>query len=123
MIGDEARRARRAAGSESRTTRRKRGFAGPWVPQLRVRPLTCCFAHDEGLTIRTEPADRMLFSGKRTYGGCLTPPPRTTPCSDRIERGSCVRRARKTPVSERVYGGIRRRAVLGGLINQYELAA
>jgi hypothetical protein len=29
----------------------------------------------------------------------------------------------ETPVSERVYGGIRRRAVLGGLINQYELAA
>ena len=115
--------ARRAAGSESRTTRRKRGFAGPWVPQLRVRPLNCCFAADEGLTVRTEPADRMLFSGKRHLRRVLD----TSAAHYTTQRPHRARQLPpprpETPVSERVYGGIRRRAVLGGLINQYELAA
>ena len=44
-------------------------------------------------------------------------------CSGRIEPSSCVHRARQSPVPEPVLGRIRRRPVLGGLINQYEPAA
>jgi hypothetical protein len=43
--------------------------------------------------------------------------------SDRIDHWSYVRHAPDTPVPEPNRTGIRRRPILGGLINEYEAAA
>ena len=87
-------------------------------------PRANCFAERLVLTVRTELTDRMLIFGERHLRRVRWPcMPRTTTHGDRIERCSCVRRVREAPVPEPVYGRIRRRPVLGGLINEYEPAA
>ena len=87
-------------------------------------PRANCFAERFVLTVRTEVTDRMLIFGERHLRSVLAQySPRTTTGSGRIERCSCVRRARTAPVPEPIHGRIRRRPILGGLINQYEAAA
>ena len=89
----------------------------------RVRPLASCFAERLVLTVRTELTDRMLIFGERHLR------------SVRAHYSAHYNRQRphralqlhpprqKSPVPEPVHGRIRRRPILGGLINQYEAAA
>jgi putative transposase len=75
------------------------------------------------LTIRTEVTDRMLIFGERHlrrvlagYGAHYN--------TARPHRALRLRRPRPTsPVPEPVHGRIRRRPILGGLLNEYEAAA
>jgi len=86
-------------------------------------PRANCFAERLVLTVRTEVTDRMLifgerhlrsvlaqyslhYNGQRPHGALQLRPPRP-----------------ESPVPEPIHGRIRRRPVLGGLINQYEPAA
>ena len=86
-------------------------------------PRANCFAEPLVLTVRTEPTDRMLTFGERhlrrvlaQYAGHYNtqrphpalqlPPPRP-----------------QSPTPEPVHRKVRRRPVLGGLINDYETAA
>jgi putative transposase len=80
--------------------------------------------HDEvGLTFRTELTDRMLILGERHLRGELT----TYAAhynTKRPHRALQLRPPRpQAPVLKPVHGRIRRRPILGGLINQYESAA
>ena len=86
-------------------------------------PRANCFAERFVLTVRTEVTDRMLIFGERHLRRVLARTPRTTTPRGRIGRCSCVRRARTSPVPEPIHGRIRRRPILGGLINEYEAAA
>ena len=75
------------------------------------------------LTVRTQVTDRMLIFGERhlrrvlaTYAVHYN--------TQRPHRGLQLRPPRpQAPVPKPVYGTIRRRPVLGGLINEYEPAA
>jgi putative transposase len=86
-------------------------------------PRANCFAERFVLTMRTELTDRMLIFGERhlhrvlaTYAAHYN--------SQRPHRALQLRPPRpQTPVPEPLYGRIRRRPILGGLINQYEPAA
>jgi transposase InsO family protein len=86
-------------------------------------PRANCFAERFVLTVRTEVTDRMLifgeqhlrrvlavyaahYNGRRPHRALRLRPPRPT-----------------SPVLEPVHGRIRRRPILGGLINEYETAA
>ena len=86
-------------------------------------PRANCFAERFVLTIRTEVTDRMLifgeqhlrqvlaayaahYNGRRPHRSLKLRPPRPD-----------------APVREPIRGRIRRRPILGGLINQYEAAA
>jgi hypothetical protein len=77
----------------------------------------------EVLTLRTELTDRMLIFGERHLRGVLA----RYSVHYNGQRPYRVRQLRPTrpqaPVPEPVRGRIRRRPVLGGLINQYEPAA
>jgi hypothetical protein len=86
-------------------------------------PRANCFAERFVLTVRTEVTDRMLIFGERHLRRVLAAyaahyngrrPHRSLelrpPCPD-------------VPVPEPIRGRIRRRPILGGLINQYEAAA
>jgi putative transposase len=85
-------------------------------------PRANCFAERLVLTVRTELTDRMLIFGSDTYGRRLPRTPRTTTRSGHIERCNCAHRARNRSPKP-IHGRIRRRPVLGGLINEYETAA
>jgi putative transposase len=86
-------------------------------------PRANCFAERLVLTVRTEVTDRMPILGERHlrqvlamyaahYNGW------------RPHRALRLRPPRPTsPVPEPVHGRIRRRPILGGLINEYETAA
>ena len=87
------------------------------------RPRANCFAERFVLTVRTQLTDRTLIFGERHRAAGLPAMRCTTTRSGRIERCSCVRRAPEAPVLEPVYGRIRRRPILGGVINQNEPAA
>ena len=106
---------------------RSRGMAEAGIEVVKIPP-RCpranCFAERLVLTVRTELTDRMLIFSERTpsQGACRRTPRTTTP-SGRTGRCSCVRHARQSPVPEPVHGRIRRRPILGGLINEYGPAA
>jgi putative transposase len=86
-------------------------------------PRANCFAERLVLTVRTELTDRMLIFGERHLRRMRAEYGASTTCSGRIVPSSYVHRARESRVPEPVLGRIRRRPVLGGLINQYEPAA
>ena len=86
-------------------------------------PRANCYAERLVLTVRTELTDRMLIFGERhlrralaVYAAHYNP--------RRPHRALQLRPPRpEAPVPEPVYGRIRRRPVLGGLINDYAPAA
>jgi putative transposase len=101
-------------------------FADAGIEVIKIPP-RCpranCFAERLVLTVRTEshrpdadlrraapsPSARGLRCARQT-------------CDGRTARCACVHHT-QTPVPEPIYGRIRRRSVLGGLINEYEPAA
>jgi len=86
-------------------------------------PRANCFAERLVLTVRTELTDRMPIFGERhlrrvlaEYAGHYN--------TQRPHQALQLRPPRpKSPIPEPVHGKIRRRPVLGGLINDYETAA
>jgi putative transposase len=86
-------------------------------------PRANCFAERFVLTVRTELTDRMLIFGERHLRSVLT----TYAAhynTQRPHRALLLRPPRRrSPVPQPVYGKIRRRPILGGLINEYESAA
>ena len=86
-------------------------------------PRANCFAERFVLTVRTELTDRMLIFGERHLRRVLAPYA-THYNTRRPHRALQLRPPRPVaPVPEPAYGRIRRRPVLGGLINDYEPAA
>jgi putative transposase len=86
-------------------------------------PRANCFAERFVLTVRTEVTDRMLIFGERHLRRVLAKYAAHYN-TQRPHRALQLRPPRpESPVPEPVYGRIRRRPVLGGLINQYEPAA
>jgi hypothetical protein len=75
------------------------------------------------LTVRIEVTDRMLIFGERHLRRVLA----EYPAHYNIQRPHRALQLRPphptSPVPEPILGRIRRRSVLGGLINQYEPAA
>jgi hypothetical protein len=101
-------------------------LAGAGIDVVKIPP-RCpranCFAERLVLTVRTELTDRMLIFGKRHLRGVLA---RYSVHYNghRPHRAQQLRPPRsETSVPEPVHGRIRRRPILGGLINQYESAA
>jgi transposase InsO family protein len=98
--------------------------AGVEVVKIPPRcPRANCFAERLVLTVRTELTDRMLIFGERHLRGVLA---RYSVHYNehRPHRALQLRPPRPgAPVPEPVHGRIRRRPILGGLINQYESAA
>src|SRR6185503_17451354 len=98
--------------------------AGIQVVKIPPRcPRANCFAERFVLTVRTELTDRMLIFSERhlhrvlaTYAAHYN--------TQRLHRALQLRPPRPTsPVPEPVRGRIRRRPILGGLLNEYEMAA
>jgi transposase InsO family protein len=98
--------------------------AGVEVVKIPPRcPRANCFAERFVLTVRTEVTDRMLIFGERhlrrviaTYAAHYN--------TQRPHRALLLRPPRpRSPVPVPVYGKIRRRPILDGLINEYESAA
>jgi len=86
-------------------------------------PRANCFAERAVLTIRTEVTDRMLIFGERHLRSVLAHYAAHYN-RQRPHRALQLRPPRpQTPVPKPVHGKIRRRPILGGLINQYEAAA
>ena len=86
-------------------------------------PRANCFAERLVLTVRTELTDRMLIFGERHLRRVLAEYAAHYN-TQRPHRALQLRPPRpQSPVPEPVLGRIRRRPVLGGLINQYEPAA
>jgi transposase InsO family protein len=86
-------------------------------------PRANCFAERFVLTVRTELTDRMLTFGERHLRSVLA---RYSAHynQQRPHRALQLRPPRpKSPVPAPIRGKIRRRPILGGLINQYEAAA
>jgi transposase InsO family protein len=82
-----------------------------------------CFAERFVLTIRTELTDRMLIFGERHLRQVLAVYAAHYNAK-RPHRAIQLRPPRlRAPALEQVYGGIRRRPILGGFINEYETAA
>ena len=98
--------------------------AGIEVVQIPPRcPRANCFAERFVLTVRTEVTDRMLIFGewhlRRVLAGYAAHYNTARP-----HRALQLRPPRPTsPVPEPVHGRIRRRPILGGLLNEYEMAA
>ena len=88
------------------------------------RPRANCIAERLVLTIRTEVTDRMLIFGERHHAVSSPRIRSTTPGSGRIGLWRLRPPRPQAPVPPPIYGRIRRRPVLGGLIvNEYEPAA
>jgi len=86
-------------------------------------PRANCFAERFVLTVRTEVTDRMLILGERHLRSVLTQYSRHYN-RQRPHRALQLRPPRPdAPVSEPFRDRIRRRTILGGLINEYEAAA
>src|SRR6185312_2852765 len=83
-------------------------------------PRANCFAERFVLTIRTEVTDRILIFDKRHLRRVLAEYAAHYN-TGRPHRALQLRPPRATsPVPERVLGRIRRRPILGGLLNEYE---
>ena len=86
-------------------------------------PRANCFAERFVLTVRTEVTDRMLIFGERHLRQVLAVYAAHYNTA-RPHRALRLRPPRPTsPVPEPVHGRIRRRPILGGLLNEYETAA
>ena len=86
-------------------------------------PRANCFAERFVLTVRTEVTDRMLIFGERHLRRVLAVYAAHYNTA-RPHRALRLRPPRPTsPVPEPVHGRIRRRPILGGLLNEYETAA
>ena len=86
-------------------------------------PRANCFAERFVLTVRTEVTDRMLIFGERHLHQVLAVYAAHYN-TGRPHRALRLRPPRQTsPVPEPVHGRIRRRPILGGLLNEYEAAA
>jgi len=86
-------------------------------------PRANCFAERFVLTVRTEVTDRMLIFGERHLRRVLAGYAAHYNTA-RPHRALRLRPPRPTsPVPQPVHGRIRRRLVLGGLLNEYEAAA
>jgi transposase InsO family protein len=86
-------------------------------------PRANCFAERFVLTVRTEVTDRMLIFGERHLRSVLAQYSLHYN-RQRPHRALQLRPPRpQAPIPEPVHGKIRRRPVLGGLINEYEPAA
>jgi putative transposase len=86
-------------------------------------PRANCFAERLVLTVRTEVTDRMLIFGERHLRRVLAVYAAHYN-GRRPHRALQLRPPRPTsPVPEPVHGRIRRRPILGGLLNEYETAA
>ena len=86
-------------------------------------PRANCFAERFLLTVRTEVTDRMLIFGERHLRRVLAVYAAHYN-GRRPHRALRLRPPRPTsPVPEPVQGGIWRRPILGGLLNEYETAA
>jgi transposase InsO family protein len=98
--------------------------AGIKVVKIPTRcPRAKCFAERLVLTIRTELTDRMLIFRQRHLRRVLVAYAAHYN-TRRPHRALRLRPPRpQAPVREPVHGRIRRRPVLGGLINEYEPAA
>jgi transposase InsO family protein len=98
--------------------------AGIEVVKIRPRcPRANCFAERLVLTIRAEVTDRMLIFGERHLRSVLAQYSAYYN-RQRPHRALKLRPPRpQAPVPKPVHGKIRRRPILGGLINQYEAAA
>ena len=82
-----------------------------------------CYAERLVLTVRTELTDRMLILGERHLRSVLAQYSLHYN-RQRPHRALQLRPPRpEAPVPEPIHGRIRRRPILGGLINQYEPAA
>ena len=86
-------------------------------------PRANCFAERVVLTVRTEVTDRMLIFGEQHLQGVLA-------IHAKHYNGQRPHRALQlrppcpgAPTPEPIHGKIRRRPILGGLINHYEPAA
>jgi len=86
-------------------------------------PRANCFAERFVLTVRTEVTDRMLIFGERQLRRVLAE--YTVHYNRRRPHRSLQLHPPRpdTPVREPIHGRIRRRPILGGLINEYEAAA
>jgi transposase InsO family protein len=86
-------------------------------------PRANCFAERFVLTVRTELTDRMLIFGERHLRRILT----AYTAHYNTERPHRALQLRPphplSPIPEPAHGRVRRRPVLGGLINEYETAA
>ena len=86
-------------------------------------PRANCFAERLVLTVRTEVTDRMLIFGERHLRQVLAVYAAHYNTA-RPHRALWLRPPRPTsPVPEPARGRIRRRPILGGLLNEYEVAA
>jgi len=86
-------------------------------------PRANCFAERFVLTVRSEITDRMLIFGERHLRSVLAQYSLHYN-RQRPHRALQLRPPRpQAPVPEPIHGRIRRRPILGGLINQYEPAA
>ena len=86
-------------------------------------PRANCFAERFVSTVRTEVTDRMLIFGERHLRRVLAVYAAHYNTA-RPHQALQLRPPRATsPVPERVLGRIRRRPILGGLVNEYEAAA
>ena len=86
-------------------------------------PRANCFAERFVLTVRTEVTDRMLIFGEQHLRGVLATYAKHYN-GQRPHRALQLHPPRpKPPVPEPIHGKIRRRPILGGLINHYEVAA
>jgi transposase InsO family protein len=85
-------------------------------------PKANCFAERFVLTVRTEVTDRMLIFGERQLRKVLAAYAHYN--TQRPHRALQLHPPRpESPVPEPKHGKIRRRPVLGGLLNEYERAA
>ena len=86
-------------------------------------PRANCFAERFVLTVRTEVTDRMLIFGERHLRKVLAVYAAHYNTA-RPHRALGLRPPRPiSPIPEPVHGPIRRRPILGGLLNEYEAAA
>ena len=86
-------------------------------------PRANCFAERFVLTVRSEVTDRMLIFGERHLRSVLAQYA-VHYNTQRPHRALLLRPPRpQSPVPEPIHGKIRRRQILGGLINEYEPAA